>query len=170
MTGTSGSAHRSPRAWLGAVLALGALGFLFGCSGNQDLPRNEQTVEGVTIDLGVLPAELVQGHSTTEGDPKAMHGGTPAGEGSNHVVVALFDAKTGARITDARVRAGVGSRSYDHDPDKWLAPMQIAGTTTYGNFFLMPGREVYRIHLQIYRAEATQPIRADFAYERPSGS
>lgn len=126
--------------------------------------------QGLTIDLGVLPAELVQGHSTTEGDPEAMHSGTPAWVGSHHVVVALFDAKTGVRITDARVRAGVGSRSYDHEPDKWLEPMQIAGTTTYGNFFLMPGREVYRIHLQIYRTGSAQPIRADFAYEHPSGS
>ena len=86
-----------------------------------------QTVEGMTIYLGVMPAELVQGHSTMPGDPKALHGGTPPNRSSHHIVVALFDAQTGARITDAQIQAGVGNRSDDHPPDTVLAPMEING-------------------------------------------
>ncbi|MGL1549016.1 hypothetical protein ACSTJL_23665, partial [Vibrio parahaemolyticus] len=67
------------------------------------------------------------------------HGGTPPYSKSHHLVVALFDAKTGTRITDARIRAGVGNRSYNHEPDKTLEPMEINGAMSYGNFFLLQG-------------------------------
>ena len=119
----------------------------------------------MTIDLGVMPAELVQGHSTQPGDPQALHGGTPGNSDSHHIVVALFDARTGIRISDARIRAGVGRHSYDHAPDTWLEPMQINGTMTYGNFFLMQGAGEWRIHLEISRPGLTRPSEVDFAYE-----
>lgn len=147
-----------------AVLASGALLFA-GCGDFGDLPRSEQTVDGMTIYLGVVPAELVQGHSTQPGDPKALHGGTPKDRASHHIVVALFDARTGARISDARVRAGVGDHSYNHEPTRWLEAMQIDGTVTYGGFFLMQGRGVWRVHLEIHRPGAVKPTEADFAYE-----
>lgn len=156
-------AHWTALAALCAAIALG------GCGSGADLPRNEQTVAGITIDLGVVPAELVKGHLVVPRDPNALHGGVQPYTESHHVIVALFDAKSGTRISDARVRAGVGERSYQHEPDTWLEPMQIAGTTTYGNFFSMPGTALYRIHLEIYRPGMKQPVRADFAYEHPAG-
>jgi len=139
---------------------------LASCSPDKPLPRDSQTVDGVTVYLGVMPAELVRDHSTVEGDPNALHGGTPQNQGSHHIVVALFNAQTGARISDARIRAGVGDRSYDHEPDRWLEPMQIAGTTTYGNFFPMQGPGAWRIHLEIHRPGLARPLEADFGYER----
>jgi hypothetical protein len=152
-----------------AVAAAAVSGFLAlaACGSDRDLSRNEQTVGGITIELGVIPAEEVPEYSTKVGDPNALHGGAPPHSGSHHIVVALFDGKSGARISDARVRAGVGNRSYDHEPDTWLEPMQIAGATTYGNFFAMPGVGLWRIHLEIFPAGARQPVRADFAYEHP---
>jgi hypothetical protein len=140
--------------------------FISGCSDYGDLPRNMQTVDGLTVYLGVMPAELVQGHSTVPGDPQALHGGTPQNRSSHHIVVALFDAKTGVRITDARIRAGVGDRSYNHEPDRSLEPMQIEGMMSYGNFFPMQGAGTWRIHLEILWAGASHPIEADFAYEQ----
>jgi hypothetical protein len=148
---------------IGLVIVLGSL--IAGCGTPGDLPRNTQTVDGMIVDLGVLPAELVKGHSTTPGDPNALHGGTPPNSSSHHIVVALFDAKTGARITDARIRAGVGDRSYNHAPDTVLAPMEINGAMSYGAFFLMQGTGVWRIHLEIARPGAVAPVPADFAYE-----
>jgi hypothetical protein len=135
-----------------------------------ELPRHEQTSGGMTIDIGVLPAELVRGHPTAEGDPGALHGSTPQPySGSHHLVVALFDAGSGARITDARVRAGVGDRAYNHEPEQWLEPMQIEGTLTYGGFFLMQGEGPWRIHLEIFRPGNARPVEANFAYEHPEG-
>ncbi len=65
----------------------------------------------------------------------------------------------------ARIRAGAGDRSYNHEPDRWLEPMLIDGTTTYGNFFPMAGGGQWRIHLEIYRPGRARPTAADFAYE-----
>lgn len=160
--------ERPPRMRLRSVLSVAIVVSAIGASGcdqGSQLPRNSQTVDGMTIDLGVMPAELVQGHSTKLGDPKSLHGGTPAYSSSHHIVVALFDASTGERITDARIQAGVGDRSYNHEPGRWLEPMQIAGTTTYGNFFLMQGLGEWRIHLEIHRPGRARPTEADFAYE-----
>ena len=63
---------KAPAKWLRGLIVLGAL---TACSRDNDLPRNEQTVSGITIDLGVLPAELVRGHSTALGHPNALHCG-----------------------------------------------------------------------------------------------
>jgi hypothetical protein len=147
------------------ALLIGAL-VAVGCGPrNASLPRDTQTVDGMTIYIGVIPAELVQGHSIEPSDPDALHGGTPKGRSSHHLVVALFDAKTGTRITDARIKVGIGDHSYNHEPDKWLAPMQIDGTITYGNFFLMQGEGVWRIHLEIQRPGMAGSSEAVFAYE-----
>lgn len=153
------------RIYSALLVAVGAL--VVGCSHDTNLPRNSQTVDGMTIELGVLPAELIQGHLTAPGDPNALHGGTPPNRSSHHLVVALFDAKTGARITDVRIRAGVGNRSYNHEPDKVLEPMEINGAMSYGNFFLLEGEGVWHIHLEILRAGAPRPVEVDFAYEHP---
>ena len=152
----------------GAPLAL-AIILLAGC-GNEvsKLPRDEQTVGGITIDLGVMPAALVQGHSMGPGAPGAASGAAqnPA---AHHIVVALFDATTGGRITDARIRAGVGDRSYNHEPDQWLAEMPVNGMMTYGGYFPMGQEGLWRIHLEIYRPGVANPIEANFAYEHPGG-
>ena len=140
-----------------------------GCNNNADLPRNKQTIDGMTIELGVMPVERVKTeHATSPGDPGAMHGGTPANSSSNHIVVALFDAKTGTRITDAQIQADVGDRWYSHDPDKSLEPMEISGAMSYGNYFSMQGAGVWRIHLVIRRPGMTRAVETNFGYEQLS--
>jgi hypothetical protein len=45
-----------------------------------------------------------------------MHGGAPRGRGQHHLIVSLFDAKTGKRIENAQVSArsaSLGSRRKD---------------------------------------------------------
>ena len=153
--------------WRGAgLLPLVALASALACGRETGLPRSEQTIDGVTIYLGVVPAALVQGHSTTLGDPRSLHGGTPEGMGSHHVMVALFDAATGARITDARVSASI-----DGGPlTKPLEPMEVNGLTTYGNFFVLSGPAVRRIHVEILRSGKSKTIEADFAFEHQPGA
>lgn len=154
--------RRSARLLAAVAVAAGVL----GCARDADLPRSEQTVEGVKIYLGIVPAALVQGHSTTPGDPQALHGGTPAGSDSNHVMVALFDAASGARITDARVSASIGGGS----AAKPLEPMEVNGLMTYGNFFALSSPEVRRIHVEILAVGKPAPIEADFAYGHQPGT
>jgi hypothetical protein len=149
-----------------SLLAAIAMAGVLGCGPEGSLPRSEQTVGGVTVYLGIVPAALVQGHSTTPGDPQALHGGAQPGTGSHHVMVALFNAGTGARITDARVRASVDGRP----SEKSLEPMEVNGLMTYGNFFALGGRGVRRIRVEILRAGKPAPIEADFAYEHQPGT
>jgi len=153
-----------PHQILRAIVVLGTL-ILTACSDSKDLPRNTQTVDGMRIELGVLPAGDVKGHPIDPKDPAAMHGGAAEYSGSHHLVVALFDAKTGERITNARILARVGERSYSHDTP--LEPMEVNGLVTYGGFFRMPGSSTWRIHLVIERPGVAHVSNADFAYEHP---
>lgn len=121
-----------------------------------------QVVNGVAIYFGILPAELVRGH-VPEHPESGMHGGVPVGE--NHLTVALFEDKTGVRITRAKITATIsGPDSFK--TTKKLEPMTIAGSITYGNYFSMPGPGPYRITLHIQVPDAREAIEAVFAWAR----
>ena len=114
-----------------------------------------KVVDGVTIDIGVIPAALLRGHPKEHPEGE-MHGGVLRAQGQYHVMVALFDAKTGERINDAQVQAvvaGVG---------RPLEPMAIANTITYGNYFYMTGEGPWRIDVVIRRANGVRTIGARF--------
>src|SRR6266545_7081070 len=61
---------------------------------------------GLAVYIGVVPAEIVRGHSSQHAE-KTMHGGAPKGAHQYHVVAAVFDAASGNRISDATVTAQV---------------------------------------------------------------
>jgi len=56
-----------------------------------------------------------------------------------HVVVAIFDANTGLRISNAQVEARVSETGHTGLRKK-LEPMLIQGTVTYGDYFTLPTR------------------------------
>jgi hypothetical protein len=121
-----------------------------------------QVVDGVAIYFGILPAELVRGHPP--GHPESeMHGGVPVGE--NHLVVALFNAQSGARVTSAEISATItGPDRYK--AEKRLEPMVVAGSLSFGNYFSMTGPGPYRIALRIRLPGAHEEIRASFTWAR----
>lgn len=143
------------------VLA-GILGALPMTSHAADTSRH-QVVNGVAIYLGIFPAELIQGHPKQHPEGE-MHGGVPAGGHRYHVTIAVFDAATGKRITNAQVKASVSELGLS-GTEKKLAPMTIAGTLSYGNYFRMPGAGIYRIRVQIHRPGVAQAIEAEFEYQ-----
>ncbi len=125
-----------------------------------DLSR---TAGGLTVYLGVIPAELTKGPPSHIPEPE-MHGGVPRGSHEFHVVAAIFDAVSGARVSDATVTAqvsGIGLAG----TKKTLETMQIAGTTTYGGFFNLPGPDLYTVKLAIERPGVPQPVVMDFKYD-----
>ena len=93
-----------------------------------------------------------------------MHGGIPSGAHEYHVVAAVFDSASGARVTDAAVTAQVSGLGLSGATKK-LDPMEIGGTTTYGTFFALPGRDLYTVSVSVQRAEAVRPVRLDFKYD-----
>lgn len=67
---------------------------------------NFKTVAGISVYIGLIPAEIVKGHRS--GHPEAeMHGGPPNGPHAYHLIVALFDEDSANRIEDAKVAAMV---------------------------------------------------------------
>ena len=120
-------------------------------------------VDGVAIYLGVVPAEIVRGHPG-EHPESAMHGGAVTGD--QHVLIALFDDKNGARITDAEVYASVKGPKRFH-AEKKLEPMLVASAASYGNYFSPYAPGSYRIALRIRLSGATRDTRATFTWILP---
>src|SRR6516165_10913759 len=116
-----------------------------------------RTAGGLTGYIGVMPAEIVKGQPP-------MHGGAPAGPHEHHIVVAIFDAASAARISDATVTAKVSGLGLSGS-EKTLEPMNIANTITYGGFFNLPGADLYTITVSIRRPDRQQPVVLDFKYD-----
>jgi hypothetical protein len=123
-----------------------------------------KVVQGLGVYLGVLPAAMVRGHRT--GHPEAtMHGGAPRGAHEYHLIIAVFDDATGARVEDANVIANVSGLGHVGGRSLELDPMTIAGTVTYGNFINLPGNDRYDIRVDITVPGRNDPARVDFTYQ-----
>lgn len=150
--------HLKPalHAIIGGIAAL----FLAGAFA-ADTPTHK-VVDGVSIYLGVLPAEMILGHPDYHAEA-GMHGGVPSGEHHYHVTVALFDAASGKRITTAKVKAKVSELALS-GTEKELEPMRIGDAISYGNYFRMPGAGIYRIRVQVL-PPGVHAIEAEFEYQ-----
>ncbi len=148
-------------------MLLGAVWLLLGATVQAaPVPADQpQTVDGMTVYVGVLPAAMVSGHPP-EHPEEAMHGGVPRGKHQFHLLVALFDAGSGERITGAQIEAGVAEIGLSGTRRR-LEPMAIAGTETYGGYFELDGDNPFRIALEIRRPDATRASRAEFEYRHP---
>lgn len=126
--------------------------------------NTRQTVDGVEVYLGIVPAEMVRGHPR-EHPESTMHGGVATGQ--SHLMVALFDAKTGMRITDARVNVRLSVRGgHLQEVVKQLEPMLIAGSQTYGQYFPMLASEPYQIEVTITLSGRDKPVVANFEWSK----
>lgn len=138
--------------FFGAVLAFGSA---------KAAPIGETTSSGGLIFyFGVVPSELIKGPSHLSEQP--VHHGSPQGGHEHHVFVAIFDAASNARVTDAAVTAKVsGLASAAHE--KRLEPMTIADAIAFGTLFnLYP--DLYTITVTVQRP-GSQPVAADFTYD-----
>ncbi len=145
--------------WSGLLAAV--LGFTAGGATAAE-SSYRQIVDGVAVYFGILPAELVRGHPPEHAEGQ-MHGGVPVGE--NHIVVVLFEEKTGKRLAGAEINARItGDRGFD--VRKKLESMEIAGSVSYGNYFSMPGAGPYHIEVRIRLPGAARELRATFTWAR----
>lgn len=119
-----------------------------------------QTADGVTAYLGVAPSALIAAHAPSHAE-RRMHAGL--GTGNAHVMVALFDADTGARIEDAAVEATLRGERHRAARRLRLEPMRIDGALAYGGFTTL-GRDRY--HLSIEARRPDRPAaRLAFVYD-----
>ncbi len=147
------------------VALLGALSMGCGFSGATNAAETDlvKTAGGVTVYLGVVPAEIVKGLAAGGHTERPMHGGVPRGPHEYHLVAAVFDAANGARISDAAVTAQVSGLGLSGGRMK-LEPMQISGTTTYGGFVNLPGSDLYTVKMTVERT-GVSPAVMQFRYD-----
>jgi len=122
-----------------------------------------QVVDDLAVYFGVIPAEMIRGHSKAHPQSQ-IHGGIPT-DRRYHLIVTIFDDTSSERITDAEVTARVVGMS-ESGPQKVLEAMFIDGSRGYGNYFGMPGDGPYRIELQIRRPGIPQVTRTAFEWGR----
>jgi hypothetical protein len=148
--------------WHAKKLAVGllALGLVLALPASAD--GYQQVVDGVAIYFGIVPAELVRGHPREHPEGE-MHGGAPVGE--NHLMIALFDDKTGRRIVGAEVTARITGDG-GLNVRKKLESMVMAGAASFGNYFYMPGAGPYRIEIEVRVPGRVKPVIATFTWVR----
>lgn len=128
-------------------------------SGQSVVTDSHQALGGVGIYLGFMPAQRLQ--ALPEGSPERnMHGGIPQDPGYYHVNVSLFDEKSNAPISDAKVQMryeqpGLTSAEIE------LEPMTI-GAGSYGNYIKPLAKQSYLVTLRIERPGAVGTIEAKF--------
>jgi hypothetical protein len=121
-------------------------------------------VDGIEVFLGIVSAETIRAQHAKEDPESKMHGGIPQGRGYYHVNVSLFDARTRAVISDARVQASVTEPTSGAQTKK-LEPMTFGGMKSFGNYFRMSGRNPYTITVQIRRPDTPRAIEAKFDFK-----
>ena len=119
-------------------------------------------VDGVAVYYAVLPAEMLRSYPQGSGEAK-MHGGVPGGKHVHHLQIALLDAKTSARIEDARVSARVTEIGLG-GTEKLLEPFQIGDALTYGGYFEFQKRDLYEIRVRAVLPEGGRVIEKTFEY------
>jgi len=128
-------------------------------------PASRRRVAGGTeIYLGVVAAETIRAQHRTGAKESAMHGGIPRGKDYYHVNISLFDSKTRAVISDARVEASV-REPVSGGETKPLELVTLDKMPSYGNYFRMSGKSTYTITVRIRRPGTARPIEAQFEFK-----
>ena len=145
---------------------------LFGLMGVALATAGVRSVEadGVTVYLGVVPAEIARASLTPHVGPARDAHGRPVGSGeAHHFVIALFDSATDARIENAEVTATLTARG-QHASGQRLEPMRINDTVTYGAVFDVAAGIEHRLDVEIRIPGRERAVAASFRYRDPEGS
>lgn len=121
--------------------------------------ERHQLVGNVDVYLGIVPSQVAVEHP-------GMHRRNRPNRHDYHVIIALYDHKTGLRIKKATVKATVSDSALTFE-EKTLDVMHIYDALSFGNFFRMSVPGQYRIKIEIYQNDTGNPVVASFVYQRP---
>lgn len=122
-----------------------------------------KVVDGIDVMYGMVPAaRAVPAHKQNPGGERT-HNGNPSGGDDYHLDVALFDAATRARITDAKVVATVRQLG-TAGKRKTLDAEAFNGAVSYGNYFTLRGTGPFRILIEATVPGRKTPVEAEFEY------
>jgi len=128
---------------------------------DSNIKSSLQVKDGLAIYLGLLPAEMIDGHVA-----HSMHGGLPIGENRYHIAIAIFDDKTGKRIKNAKVQVSVNRKiGIGTESNKLLEDMKLNGKFMYGNYFSLKTAGPYRIDVNIKFVDGRKSVNVLFKYD-----
>jgi len=158
------NAQEGSTAPMRSTLRAGIAAILIASSGGAlaQTTSDYAVVDGVTIYYAVLPAEMLRNYPPGSEEGR-MHGGVPRGRHVHHLQIALFDATTGARITDASVVATVTETGLG-GVARALEPFQIGEALTYGGYFQFDTRDLYDIRVRATLPDDGRQIERTFEY------
>jgi len=131
------------------ILALGASALFTGAQAEHT--PNHKRAGSYDVDIGVVPAEQAR---LSEPQMRSAVHREAVRRGDYHLVVSLRDIASGQVVADAVVRAQVGPLGMSSET-KLLDAMAINSAASYGNYFAIPGRGPYTVHLWIERSGAS---------------
>lgn len=155
---------RKPRKAYAALLALLLTATMAATTHAAEEVSFRKNVADYWVYLTVMPAELISGPPPSE--PGATPFQPPAARDTHHVMVSLFDYRSGRRINDAKVEARVAALGFS-GTQKALESTSVAGASLYAGLFPMIGRGPFRIDVEFRTAEA-KPQHATFYFSHPS--
>jgi hypothetical protein len=123
-------------------------------------PPFVQTADGVTAYLGIAPGALIAAHAPSFAE-RRMHAGV--GGGNAHVMIALFDSDTGARIEDAAVEATLRGERHRRARHMRLEPMRIEDALAFGGLTTL-ARDRYHLTIEVRRPDRPA-ARLIFVYD-----
>lgn len=118
-----------------------------------------KSIDGIDIYMGITHANL-SGQDLSAQQMVKIHG--LRGK-KHHVTVALFDGKTGQRITDAKVIARIGEMGLSSNRKK-LKQERFGEAVSYGRDFYLSKEGPYWIDLKIKRSGLKQATVTRFEW------
>src|SRR6516162_8284275 len=115
--------HRFIKELLGALVGLAVISIALNKIATAAEPGESKTKGGLTVYLGVVPAEIVKGPSSHSSD-RAMHGRIPRSPDEYLVVPALFVSSSGSLFPDTAVPE-ICAVTAASENSKKLEPMEI---------------------------------------------
>jgi hypothetical protein len=144
-------------------LAVSLVGLASACQKSSHEPILEQSAEGLTAYLGVVPSAVVATHAPGHPERK-MH---PGERGNAHVLVSIFDG-AGARVEDAAVDAVIRGERHRGGRRVRLRPMRIEGAVTYGAFVNLASNDRYHMDIAIRLGQSQHETRMRFFFDASS--
>ncbi len=150
--------RRAPLAVAAATLMM-----VFSREGMADTDNGYVLDHGIAIYYATIPAEIIRGHPQ-EHPETTMHGGIPRSPHAYHVMVALFDAQTLQRITDADVMADIAEAGFAGEK-KRLEKFTVADAVTFGIYFEMRPNIGYRIKITVKTPGSKDEAHVEFQFK-----
>lgn len=147
----SSCVHGSQRWFCAVVLAVSVVALASSNPVRAAHAPTHKSVGFYDVNIGVVPAAQAQLSPSPMGSTGHREA---ARRGDYHLVASVRDVKSGQVVTNATIRAEVGPLGMSSQT-KSLDAMVVNGEASYGNYFTIPGRDSYTVHLWIEGAGAS---------------